>query len=36
MFWKGFGDQPRTLIWVAVVAVVGVAAWALSRRRATA
>jgi APA family basic amino acid/polyamine antiporter len=36
MFWKGFGDQPRTLLWVAVVAVVGVIAWALSRRRAVA
>jgi APA family basic amino acid/polyamine antiporter len=33
MFWKGFGDQPRTLLWVAGVAVVGVIAWALSRRR---
>jgi APA family basic amino acid/polyamine antiporter len=34
MFWKGFGHQPRTLLWVAVVALVGVVAWALSRRRA--
>ena len=23
MFWKGFGDQPRTLLWVAGVAVIG-------------
>ncbi len=36
MFWKGFGDQPRTLLWVAGVAVVGVIAWALSRRREVA
>jgi APA family basic amino acid/polyamine antiporter len=36
MFWKGFGDQPRTLLWVAGVAVIGVIAWALSRRRAVA
>ncbi len=36
MFWKGFGDQPRTLLWVAGVAVIGVIAWALSRRRAAA
>jgi APA family basic amino acid/polyamine antiporter len=36
MFWKGFGDQPRTLLWVAGVAVIGVVAWALSRRPAEA
>jgi APA family basic amino acid/polyamine antiporter len=36
MFWKGFGDQPRTLLWVGGVAVVGIAAWALSRRRGVA
>ncbi len=36
MFWKGFGDQPWTLVWVAVVAVIGVVAWAVSRRRAPA
>jgi APA family basic amino acid/polyamine antiporter len=34
MFWKGFGEQPRTLVWVAGVAVIGVMAWALSRRPA--
>jgi APA family basic amino acid/polyamine antiporter len=36
MFWKGFGNQPRTLLWVGGVAVIGVVAWALSRRRAAA
>lgn len=33
MFWKGFGDRPRSLLWVAGVAVVLLIAWALSRRR---
>jgi APA family basic amino acid/polyamine antiporter len=36
MFWKGFGNQPRTLLWVGGVAVIGVIAWALSRRRRVA
>ena len=33
MFWKGFGDRPQSLLWVAGVAVVLLVAWALSRRR---
>jgi APA family basic amino acid/polyamine antiporter len=35
MFWKGFGDRPQSLLWVAGVALILLIAWALSRRRAT-
>jgi APA family basic amino acid/polyamine antiporter len=32
MFWRAFGQSPAVLAWVAGVAVVGLVAWAASRR----
>jgi APA family basic amino acid/polyamine antiporter len=34
MFWKGFGDHPRLLLWVGGVMLAGLVAWWFSRRKA--